>query len=73
VRIIAAFAAMLIAPAWSQEPKLSEKETQAWNYVQEELSACAAYFNVAKTCAPEDAKEDELNGVIDSDRQILQH
>jgi hypothetical protein len=36
VRIIAAFAlafaAMLIAPAWSQEPKLSEKETQAWNY-----------------------------------------
>jgi len=54
---------MLIAPAWSQESKLSERETQAWNNVQEELTACAAYWNVAKTCAPEDAKADELRQV----------
>ena len=45
--------------AWAQS-RLSEKEIQAWDSVQEELAACIGYFNVAKTCAPEGATTDEL-------------
>jgi hypothetical protein len=50
-----------VAPAWAQEPRLSDKEVQAWNEVQEELTACVAYFNFGKNCAPigkeEEAKQ----------------
>ena len=46
--------------AHAQEGRFSQREITAWSSVQEELTACTAVWHFAKTCAPENASEDEL-------------
>jgi hypothetical protein len=46
-----------VCPAWAQP---SQKELDALNVVQEELTACAAYFQFGKRCAPDNATREQL-------------
>jgi hypothetical protein len=49
--------------AQAQDAKLSDKQITAWNNVQGELTECIAYWQLAKGCAPENAKDEELKQV----------
>ena len=60
--LVLTFAIAVLATAnvvWARK-RLSEKEIDAWNHVQEEVITCVAYFNFGKACAPKNAKPDEL-------------
>lgn len=63
MRSIAAAFAMATSVAFAQDANRSDKEITAWNNVQEELTGCTAVWHFAKTCAPENATEDELRRV----------
>jgi hypothetical protein len=42
-----------VGTARAQDTKFSDKEITAWSAVQEELTACTAYWQRFKACAPE--------------------
>jgi len=46
--------------AFAQDTDYSEKEATAWNNVQDEITQCAAFWQFFRACAPEGAKEEEV-------------
>jgi hypothetical protein len=65
-----AIALLLIGgSAFAQDTKHSQKEVTAWNNVQDEITQCAAFWQFFRACAPEGAKEEELQQA----EQIAKH
>lgn len=55
--------------ASAQDTKFSDREITAWSAVQEELTACTAYWQRFKACAPENVTKARLE---QADRVIKQ-
>jgi hypothetical protein len=51
---------LISGSAFAQSEELSERAVTAWNNVQQEITYCAAFWQIFRACAPAAAKADEV-------------
>jgi hypothetical protein len=51
---------LISGSAFAQSTKLSGKEIAAWQDVQDEITQCAAFWQILRACVPDGAKAEEV-------------
>jgi hypothetical protein len=51
---------LISGSALARSTKLSEREVTAWNNVQQEITYCAAFWQIFRACAPDGTKAEEV-------------